>query len=88
MVFLDGFFEAFDLVVYVVVLHENLGAAAPDHHQPLDAVVGLEALDVFAHFQHGIPLALGAFDVRAFEAAHVVAVENRGHRLDGLERVR
>ena len=88
VVFPDSFFEALDLVMHFVVLHENLGAAAPDHHQPLDAVVGLEALDVFAHFQHGIPLALGTFDVGAFEAAHVVAVENRGHRLDGLERVR
>ncbi len=68
-----------------VRLEKDLRAAAPDHHQAIEPVILFEALDVFAHFQDHRPLVFAGLYVRALEAAHVVAIENGFHRLDGAQ---
>ena len=94
MVFLDCFFQALNFIVHGVGFEEDFRAAAPDHYEPIDAVVLFKALNVLAHFQHHAPFVFARFDVRSFQAAHVVAIKNGFHWfdraqafLDGVERI-
>ena len=66
------------------LLGEDLGAAAPDHHQPIAACWLFELPDVGAHLLGQIPLVLAGLDVRAVQPLDVEGVEDRLHRLDAL----
>ena len=67
------------------LLHVDLGAAAPDHHEPIAAVRLLERADVGDHLLGQVALVLALLDVRAVEPLHVALVEHRRHRLDRFE---
>ena len=67
------------------LLHVDLGAADPDHHETVAAVLRLERTDVGNQLLGEVPLVLALLDVRAVEALDVPLVEHRRHRLDGLE---
>ena len=67
--------------------HEDLGAAHPHQHQTIAPVVGLELPDVGDELLRQILLVLALLDVRAIEPLHVLAIEDRGHRLDRRELV-
>ena len=61
---------------------EDLGAAAPDQHEPIELVVRLELADVRDQLLGQVALVLALLDVRAVEPLDVLAVEHRRHRLD------
>ncbi len=82
---LERLFERVDRLVGGRFLHEHFGAAAPHHHQAIEAVVFLELADVGAKLLGKIPLVLAFLHVRAVEPLHVALIEHRGHRLDGFE---
>ena len=65
--------------------HEDLGAAAPDHHEAIELVVGLELPDVGDQLLGEVLLVLALLDVRAVEPLHVVPIEHGRPRLDLLE---
>ena len=64
-------------------LEEDLRRAAPDHHHAIDGLT--KCLDVGAHLVRKVALVLALLDVRAAKALHVVLIEYRRQRLDGLE---
>ena len=63
----------------------HLGAAAPHHHQPIEAVIGLEPPDVGDHLVGEVLLVAASLHVRAREPLHVPLIEDRGPRRDRLE---
>ncbi len=63
----------------------HLGAAAPDHDQPFEAVLRLEPPHVFAQLVGHLPLVRALLHVGAVEALHVLAVEHGRHRTNLLE---
>ena len=67
--------------------HEDLGAAAPDHDEPVEAVRGLELADVVDELLGQILLVLALLDVRAVEPLDVLAIEHRRQRLDRRQLV-
>ena len=67
------------------LLREDLGAAAPDHHEPIEIVVFLEQADVFDDLFGQVALVAALLDVRTFEPLHVALVEHRGPRPDLFE---
>ena len=64
---------------------EDLGAAAPDHHEAIAAAVSLEAAHVLAQLVGEVALVLALLDVRSVEPLDVAPIEHRGHRLDRFE---
>ena len=82
---LERALEALDRLVRRRLGHEDLGAAAPDHHQPIEVVVGLELPDVGDDLLGEILLVLALLDVRAVEPLDVALVEHRRPRPDLLE---
>ena len=82
---LERLFERVDRLVRGRFLHEDFGAAAPDHDEPIEVVVFLERTDVGAKLLGKIPLVLAFLDVRPVQPLHVALIEYRGHGLDGLE---
>ena len=77
IVLLERALEALDGRVRRRLGHEDFGAAAPDHHQPIEVVVGLELADVGDHLLGEILLVLALLDVRTVEALHVPLIEHR-----------
>ncbi len=65
----------------------DLGRSAPHHHQPIAAVVLLEALDVLDHLVGEIGLRLARLLVRRGELLDVFLIEHRRHRLDRRQEV-
>ena len=82
---LEALLERLDRLVRRRLGQEDLGAAAPDHHEPVEVVVLLEGADVLAQLLGQVALVLALLDVRAVEALDVLAVEDGLPRLDGLE---
>src|SRR5690606_22354605 len=72
-------------LVHGARLDVDLGAAAPDHHRPLQPMLAHEAADVLAYLFGKIPLAGPALDVRTLETLDVVAVEYRGQGTNRLQ---
>ena len=68
-------------------LVEDLGGAAPDHHQARRAVGLLEVAGCRPSAPRPCPSWCPGLHVRAVEALHVVLVEDRLHGLDGLRAV-
>ncbi len=66
---------------------EDLGRAAPDHHQPVAVVLLLEVLDVVHHLGRQVRLVLAGLEVGGGQLLHVGLLEDRLHRLDGREEV-
>ena len=85
IVVLERALEARDARVRRRLGHEDFGAAAPDHHQPIEAVVGLEPPDVGHHLLGEIALVLALLDVRAVEPLDVALIEHGRPRLDLFE---
>ena len=65
--------------------HVDLGAAAPDHDEPIEPVVLLEQADVFHHLLGQVALVLALLDVRAVEPLDVALIEDRRPGPDLLE---
>ena len=65
----------------------DLGRSAPHHHQPIAAVVLLEALDVLDHLLGEIGLRLARLLVRRGELLDVLLIEHGRHRLDRRQEV-
>ena len=82
---LEPLLERLDAGVDRRLLQKDLGAAAPDHHQPVAAVLLLEAAHVFDELFGEVLLVLALLDVRPVEPLDVAAVEDRGHRRDRFE---
>ena len=82
---LEALLERGQRLVHRAFLHEDLGAAAPHHHQARAVVLLLEVADVGDQLIGEILLVLAFLDVRARQALHVALIEHRGHRLDRLE---
>jgi hypothetical protein len=81
----EALLEGGDGLVHRAFLHEHLGAADPQHHQAIAAVLGLEGADVGDELLGEVPLVLALLDVRTVEPLHVALVEDGRHRLHGLE---
>ncbi len=79
---LQRLLERLDGLVHRARLDEDLGRAAPDHHQPVGAARLLEVANVLAHLLGQVHLVLALLHVRAVELLHVVLVEDRLARLD------
>jgi hypothetical protein len=60
-------------------------AAAPYHHEPVDALVLFEAPHVLAKLLGQVLLVLAFLDVRPIEPLHVATIEHRRHGTDGFE---
>ena len=65
--------------------HEDLGAAAPHHHEPIELVIRLELADVGDDLIGQVQLVGPFLDVGTVEPLHVLAVEDSRPRLDGLQ---
>ena len=65
----------------------HLGRPAPHHHQPVAAVVGLEALDVVLDLLGQVGLRLPLLGVRRGQLLDVLLIEHRRHRLDRRQEV-
>jgi hypothetical protein len=65
--------------------HEDFGAAAPHHHQPIEVVGLLEQANVFHHLLGEISLVAPFLHVRPVETLHVTPIEHRRPRPDLLE---
>ena len=63
----------------------DLGRPAPHHHQPGEAALLAEAVDVRLDLLGEVPLALPLLDVLTGQLLHVDGVEHRGPRLDPLQ---
>ena len=61
------------------LLHVDLGAAAPEHHQAIAAVPLFERTDVADQLVGKITLVLPLLDVGAVEAPDIALIENGGH---------
>ena len=77
--------EGLQRLVDLVPLDEDLGGAAPDHHQALAVVLRAEVPDVRAQRLGPLALRGAGDDVRALEAFDVALVEGGRHRLDPLQ---
>jgi hypothetical protein len=71
--------------VHRALLHEDLGAASPHHHEPVAAVPGLERANVGDQLLGQIALVLALLDVGAVEPLHVALVEHGRHGLHGFQ---
>ena len=76
--------ERFERLVRFALLHEDLGAAAPDHHEAIELVVALELVDVGADLFGEVALVLALFDVGSVEPLDVLSIEHRLPRADAL----
>jgi hypothetical protein len=85
VVLLEGALEALDCLVRGRLGREDLGAAAPYHHQPIELVIALELADVGDHLLGEILLVLALLDVRAVESLDVALIEDGRPRPDFLE---
>src|SRR5690606_24801455 len=63
----------------------RLGGAAPDHDEPVAAVVDAEALDVLDDLLGEVPLALTGLDAHAVQLLDPALVEDGRHGDDALE---
>jgi hypothetical protein len=68
-------------------LHVDLGASAPDQDEAGAAVLLLERADVVDQLERQILLGRARLDVRSGQPLDVLLIEDRRHRLDGLEFV-
>src|SRR5262249_48567626 len=77
--------EALDRRVRGRLGHENLGAAAPDHHEAIETMLRLESPNVRRDLLGEVPLVFPPLDVRSVEPFDVSLVKDRGPRTDFLE---
>jgi hypothetical protein len=78
-------FERLHARVNLGLRQEDLGAAAPDHDEPIELVLVLEPPDVLAQLIREIALVLPRLDVRTIEPLDVAPIEHRRPRTDRLE---
>ena len=74
-------------LVHFTRLDVALGGAAPDGDDALHALFFLERADVLAQLLDHLGLARAFLTCVAVQALHVLGIEHRWHRLDGLELV-
>ena len=82
---LEPALEARHRLVHFALGHVDLGAAGPNHDQPVEIVVLLEFLDVRHDLFRQVALGLALLDVGTFEPLDVVLVEDRRPRANLLE---
>jgi hypothetical protein len=63
----------------------DLGAAAPDHHEPFEAVLFFEPAHVLAQLIGHLALVGALLHVGSVEALDVLAIEHSWHRANLLE---
>ncbi len=85
IVFFERALEVLDGLVRRRLGHEDLGAAAPHHDEPIELVRRLEPPDVVGDLLGEVFLVLPFLDVRAVEPLDVMLVEHRRPRADFLE---
>jgi hypothetical protein len=85
IVLLERPLEVLDRLMGGRLGREDLGAAAPDHHHPIEAVVGLELPHVGDDLLGEIFLVLPLLDVRTLQPFHVPLIEHGGPGTDLLE---
>ena len=83
----EALLELLDRGVNLARLAVHLGRAAPDHHQPVAALLLLEARDVGRDLLGEVALRLALLHVRPVQLLHVLRVEDGRPRLDALEEV-
>ena len=71
--------------VHLARLLVDLGGAAPDHHQPREVVLLLEAEDVRGHLLGEVPLVLALLDALSPQLLDVGGVEDGGPGPHGLQ---
>jgi hypothetical protein len=68
-----------------VLFEEDFGGGAPDHHEPVAAVLALKLGDLLDKLVRQIELVLALLDVRAGQPLDVVLIKDGLHRPDLLE---
>ena len=82
IVFLERSLETLNRFVRGCFGHEHFRAAAPDHNEPIQLVLGLESPNIGDDLLRQILLVLPFLDVGAVEPLHVALIEHRRPRAD------